>query len=396
MMLKLSHKRFENFLLLLIVIVLFFQSVLKNISFISNFALLLIALTQMYKMSRKARAFLMLTMLWVLMLLGYSLLIGNEMSNMFRFSIILFLVICAYLWKIDCVYFLKLLFIVSFIQILFLIGIEFFMFTLSVQEYSLIRNEVVRSAGIGDVFLYNDIYYKLELRGTQLLAFIYMLSYMFDIFPLKYRWFFRALYLIGTILAGNFAYQLVIVFFHVLLFLFPPGFPHLIARRFAIFFLLSILIGGIFFSWISFTMDEKSGDSSNIRIEQANVLLRDVSSNGTSLLFGSGLGHCPNVITTTRDYRNQKYYELQVLYFFNQLGLVNFTLLILVNVFLTFRCIKDTKFVFVYFCYLLYSSTNPYILDTTHIVVILSLTSALSLKSKENDKNKYYMCNRHI
>ena len=236
---------------------------------------------------------------------------------------------------------------------------------------------------MGDVFFYH-IYYKLELRGTPLLVFVYMLSYVVDIFPTKHIKKFRLLYFVGIILAGNFAYQLALLLFHIIKYIYEMiKDPSSRFRKIVFLFFMLILAGGVLADFISNTMEEKSDISNATRIDQAKVLIDDMSRNVMTLALGSGLGHTLEVETEFRDYHGNIYFELQSLYLMNQLGLVGFSLFLAVNLVLAFRCISYPKLLFVYSIYLLYACTNPYIWDTNHIIVIVSLLCA---KSKIDNK----------
>lgn len=120
------------------------------------------------------------------------------------------------------------------------------------------------------------------------------------------------------------------------------------------------------------------------RYDQAEVLMDNLSESATTFVLGQGLGNLVDVVTPFRDYSDMVYYELQALYFFNQMGVLNFVLFILVNIYLAFKTIRYPQLLFVYLCYVVYAVTNPYILDTIHFVVIISLV--ISSKIYENRK----------
>ena len=107
-----------------------------------------------------------------------------------------------------------------------------------------------------------------------------------------------------------------------------------------------------------------------------DVLFDDVARKPVTLFWGSGLGHTLEVKTPWRDYRGATYFELQTLYVFNQLGLINFMILVLANLFLAIKYIRKKELIMVYGVYVAYASTNPYIWDTNHVVVITALLCA--------------------
>ena len=376
MRILINRKSIEYTCWFAILLILFYQSVLQEYSIISNAALLVIAVLQFSRMGKEKMGILVCVTVWILFLIGYSVLLGNQISLAFRFGIILLLVIFSYLWKVDYVFFLKALFVSSFGLVIALFCLEGYMFTCSYDEYSMLRNNFFLANDMGDVFWW-DIYYKLELRGTPLIVFVYMLSYVADIFPHKFKVLYRILYFIASILAGNFAYQMALLIFHVSYYIMiSMCSPRTFAKKMFWFFVLLILLGGIASAFISSQMETKEEGSTPARVDQMEVLNNNMSESMSSFVFGTGLGNTIEKETFYRNYRGSIYYELQPLYFLNQLGWLNFFALIVTNIILSFRFIKRKELILVYCVYVLYASTNPYILDTTQIVVIVSLLCA--------------------
>ena len=191
---------------------------------------------------------------------------------------------------------------------------------------------------------------------------------------------------------------MAIVIFHVLFFIATVDirkkneFPKFLFGSFVIILLISFVFAPVFF----FSMEEKE-EGNTTRQDQLEVLMNDMSQSGISMLLGTGLGHTVEVKSKQRDYSGNTYYEIQSAYVLNQLGLVNFTILILMNIFLAFRYIKLKKLLIVYFVYVIYASTNPYMWDTTHIVVIVSLICCKSfIASYGKFREKCYLCPRPI
>ena len=91
--------------------------------------------------------------------------------------------------------------------------------------------------------------------------------------------------------------------------------------------------------------------------------------------------------TSFRDYTDNLYFEIQAMYFFNQLGLINSLIFISFLLFLAIKKIFYKDLLFMYLCYIVYATTNPYILDTTQIVVILIL---ISISNERKQKNRLY------
>lgn len=377
--------RIDNILWILILLILFFQCFLQKYSIISNVALLFIAIKQYPKMSKVKKGYIGLAIVWIILMIGYSVLHGNQVDLAARFGVIIFFILASYFWKTNIV-FLKALYYISFFLVIGLIGLEIYMFSLSESEYTFLRDHFFIANDMGDVFWWG-IYYKLELRGTPLVVFVYMLSYVADIFPNKYRKVLRILYFVAVVFAGNFAYQLALVLFHLLYYIQSSlRSPQLFMRRFFLLFVFSLFVGGVLLAYLSSQMETKKEGSAQARYDQVEVLLDDMAQSPLTVFLGSGLGHTVNAKTSVRDYREATYFEVQTIYFFNQLGLVNFTIFILINFILAFRYIKHKELILVYSVYAAYASTNPYIWDTNHVVVITSLLCAKSLiNSTRND-----------
>ena len=372
---------FERIAWWIVLFILFGQSILGRFSFLSNVALGYIAIRNYYLYPFYNNWYRFYIGAFLL-IMGYSFALGNSPLLVVRFALILFFIFFSYIWKVDYKIFFKYLVFFSAILVVGLICLEIFLLFSSMAEYEILRGFVIQN-NMGDVFFYH-LYYKLELRGTPLVVFVYMLSYVIDIFPTKYVKTFRLFYFVGIIFAGNFAYQLALLLFHIIKYVYEMiQNPSSRFRKIVFLFFMLILLGGVLTDFVSNTMEEKADISNATRIDQAKVLIEDMSRNVVTLVFGSGLGHTIEVETEFRDYHGNIYYELQSLYMMNQLGLLGFTLFFAVNLVLAFRCITYPRLLFVYGIYLLYACTNPYIWDTNHIIVIVSLLCA---KSKIDNK----------
>ncbi len=100
------------------------------------------------------------------------------------------------------------------------------------------------------------------------------------------------------------------------------------------------------------------------------------------------MGCTLNKQSSTRDYRESTYFEMQPLYFLDQLGIILFIFFIFLNLYLTIINFKYNLILLIYFCYIIYSFTNPYILDTNHFVVIIILNTIQFSKDNFNITNK--------
>lgn len=145
------------------------------------------------------------------------------------------------------------------------------------------------------------------------------------------------------------------------------------------------------FNYLIEVVKYKSMESNPVRIDQANVLINDLSENFGTALFGKGLGNTIDVTTQWRNYSNSIYYELQSLYILNQVGILFFVLYVTINIIIAKYIMKHTSVILAYFCYIFYALFNPYFLDTNHIVAIIVLLSLKKILDEKNILNNSYI-----
>jgi Kef-type K+ transport system membrane component KefB len=122
----------------------------------------------------------------------------------------------------------------------------------------------------------------------------------------------------------------------------------------------------------------------DVRYDQFDVLVNDFTKLNSDILFGTGLGHTLSVDSPVRDYTGNIYFEMQPIYVLNQLGFVVFSLYIFIHVILAKVFIREKELLLLYCCYVLYASSNPYIFDTSHFVVIVVLVSLRKIIDERN------------
>lgn len=329
------------------------------------------------------------------MLLGsYSIIMQNDVSLIIRFSLILFFVINAY--YINSAYLptnlFRYIFVISFPVCLSLIIFEVLLFSyFDDATISFFRHQALNRK-MGDIY-FSNFYYKIQLKGLAILPFIYMLSYVVDIFPYSYKQFFRFIYLLAILIAGNFAYMLAILFFHSLFYFTGIAKSKVFFRRICLYLVVALCVAIAFVPYALNVLEEKKDFSNALRIEQASLLIENMGENVVTFVCGQGLGNTLDKVTSFRDYREDIYYELQVLYFLNQLGTFPFLLFLIGNIVLVYKFMPSTKVKVVYLSYVFYAVTNPYIMDTTQVFVIIMLLLAqrqILNKSILNEKNN--MC----
>ncbi|ANQ15901.1 hypothetical protein BA891_01090 [Vibrio natriegens] len=325
-------------------------------------------------------------LLYVALLAIYSLFLGNSPFLILRFSILIFLInlplLVSKLTKSNYyVYFRYVYLIQVLVVISFEIALAFF---LSNNEYSFLRHYVINN-GWGDVYSYEGFFFRIQLLGNALIPFLFFLSYY------HYRSknnenksiIFVLFSFIGAVFCGNLTF-----FIAMFLFVFSYEVVTLkrklyVIQKYKVYFFSTVfLLSPIFLNYIfSMVLLKTDGDTSSMgmRYDQFNVLISDLNLNYLTLLFGNGLGHTLSVVSL-RDYTGDIYYELQSVYFLNQLGFINALLFFGLHLFLFFYRVKNVKLRLVYLFYLLYSSTNPYFLDTTQIVALIII---ISLSDKE-------------
>lgn len=358
----------------IILLFLVWQTFLASYSLISNLALVCLYIYNYGKLQIKERKIELLIVWGISFLVAYSFIMQNEVALIVRFALILFFVLGAYFIRLNYKVCLKRLFLISFSLCLFLIIAEIFLILFG-EEYAQVIRNYVQDRSIGDVYFYG-FYYKIQIKGNAIIPFIYMLSYASELFPLKRKTFIRFIYLVAIFIAGNFAYLLAVVAFHSVLYFYSIRNNSMLYKRLFIGFIILLTVGGGVLSYVDTVLEEKKEESNAIRIEQATLLLEDLSKNPITLLGGTGLGNTVDVTTHFRSYVGATYYELQVLYILNQLGVIPILLFILVNILFVFKYMPDTKIKMVYAGYILYAITNPYIIDTNQVVVIITLLSA--------------------
>jgi hypothetical protein len=336
------------------------------------------------RISSKSLYFFLLYLGWASFLLVYAIVLGNEFTNSIRFFIIITLIQLAFLVKTSKGY-VDVLIIFLVIQAMVLFGIHLALnIFFNIQTYLFLRI-FFQTQGWGDLYTYNGLFYNIQVLGNALLPFGFFISVHF--YRGIKRLIISSILLIGIFIAGNFAFFLGLFVFAVLTFFTSRNIP---TRWFAVGFgailLGSMILFAPILNYLGNTLEKKSEDSNPTRIDQTEVLWADLSSDPFSLVFGKGLGNTVDVKTKWRDYTDNLYFELQSIYFLNQLGLFNFLIFTLANALgvLIFFTHRYTKVIYV--SYLMYSFFNPYFLDTSHIVAILVLigfNEYLELKNRQ-------------
>ena len=346
-------------------------SSLMNLSLFGFFALQLNYILK--KSERNSLLFLLGFVGWGFIMLGYSSVIGNSLGNSFRFLTILILIQTAFFIKPNTKY-INILIGFLVLQSLFLISLHLVLNIFFNSSSYLFIRLFFQSQGWGDLYTYNGLFYNIQILGNALLpvgVFISIVYYS----GLKRKVITTILFL-GMMVAGNFAFILGFSVFLLLLFLVAKSYN---TRRFLTIAVMGLLLGFMAakpaLSYLNKTITNKSEESNPTRIDQSKVLWENLSENPINLVFGKGLGNTLKVKTKWRDYTDNIYFELQSLYFLNQMGFLNFLGFVVSNILCVIIFFRQPKVKVIYFAYIIYAFFNPYFLDTSHIVVIIALVS---------------------
>ncbi|EOA7354137.1 O146 family O-antigen polymerase [Escherichia coli] len=331
----------------------------------------------------------------------YSLYSGNDPVLILRFYIILILIIVSYYAAIKSISYINIFIFLAVTQAFVIIGLEAFMFlNFRFSDYSAIRNYFIDNQ-FGDIYTYNGFFYHIQIKGNALLLFSYMISfYLYNKTNNKLYLLSSMFLALAVLFCGNLAFYITFLI-HAFIFLFlrkARTYNQLLLKVF-----IFLITFGVFISYSGMEYLVKAYElkfqganfsSMGTRFDQFNVLIDDLFENVLTALVGQGLGNIINVQTAVRNYSDYIYYELQAVYFLNQLGVLLFLLFVIINVILTLKFIKPIELRIVYMLYILYALVNPYMLDTNHVVVVFILVSLSSIFSKGGDCS--YNGKKHI
>lgn len=316
--------------------------------------------------------------------LAYSIFIqSNQIILAIRFSTILSLIPLAFFVPDNDKYVKVFLFFVL-IHSVVIIFISIFLTFSPDPKFAVDLRQYVSDKGIGDIYTYNGWFYRVQLKGNPLIPIslfvftFYMKQEIKDY--IKY-----AIILLSVIIAGNLAFWIASLTFAFIGIIMKYGlvildFSKEQIRKFkykfyilvSFIFLLVLSIGIIY---IYQTIILKMESSIPTRLDQVFVLFMNLSETTITLFFGQGLGNTVDVVTEYRDYTGAYYYELQVIYILNQFGILMFSLFLFLKIYLVENIFSDKYIILIYLSYILYAVTNPYMFDSTNILVIILLIS---------------------
>ncbi|WP_449623168.1 hypothetical protein [Robertmurraya sp. Marseille-Q9965] len=331
---------------------------------------------------------LVIHFIFLFILLWYSIVVkDNEVGLAVRFFVILSLLIMAYFVP-KRKYLIDIFLIVTLVAALFLIGFEIYLMFQTDVYVARLRDKFIHN-GWGDFYTFNGLFYKIQIKGNSTLPFAFFVSLVY------FRDFFKKILVsgiifVGVLIAGNFAFLIAVAVFIVLYYILVSlRDTSLFITRFTILVLLSLVVLIPAKSYVEVELERKQEVSLSTRGDQFIVLVDDLSESGLDVLFGRGLGNTVDVKTNFRDYTGAFYYELQTLYILNQTGILYFLLFLGISTLLCIIFWRNKYVYLIYLTYLLYAITNPYLFDTTHIIVIIVLNS-LALELRKTQKQQSY------
>ncbi len=369
--------------------VLFFLSLVlltRQVPFIEYISILGICVTTLIISLNGNKLFLekciIFNGLLLFFLLIYALAVGNNLYIAIKYFFILLIIPIAYLSQPKYI-FIKIFQTLIFIQAFLIIVIEVYLLLFFDDANYLELRTFLSDRNWGEIFRPYGLLWNIGIRGSALLPFAFMLSFLTNTSK-----FYRAIILIACIFCGNIAYLLSIAIFIFI-------FYHKLSKKsyYSNLFIAMILLI-IFYDNISNVIEVKNEYSNFIRLEQLNILILQIFDKFYTPYLGSGLGYNINVLTDSRLYEYD--FELIWAYITNQTGFIYSIYFVLLNIYLTKKYITNYYLILAYICYLIYASINPQMLDSNHIIVILLLLSAKGYISQNS--NKVFngkLCNLH-
>lgn len=387
MLSKISYNDIKTICWWTINIILVWTAILKPFTFFSNIAVFILSIYAWKNLSINNKKILQIAILIIAGLSGYSIILQNQPSNIVRFALIIYFICIAYYIKLPRHLVEKGLkwTTIPYCVLLILFEIYLILFFDS-SNLPTLRFTTV-SKGIGDIYPKYGFFYAIQLVGTAAIPFVFMLS-LVDQNLFRYnRNKYRLLLLAGVITAGNFGYIVAIALFILFLNLRNKMTYKKWLNRIIIVCIALIVIGPSTVKFVEDTWESKKEESNATRLDQTNVLIKNMSDNLMTVFFGKGLGNQVNVKTKFRDYSDSQYFELQTLYFLNQMGIIPFVAFVLFNLWATIKFVRNYKLRLLYLAYIIYSVTNPYILNTNQIVVIITLVSLGFVHNNKSNNN---------
>jgi hypothetical protein len=354
-----------------------------------------------WKSQKYLKFLFMLNILFLTALLIYSIVIEkNNLSLAIRFFTILVLMLAVFFLPAKKEY-VKIFIVFSVIHSVVLILFEIYILLIGGPDFAEYIRGKVMNMGMGDIYTYNQYFYRIQIKGNPVLPIAFLVSlFAIQTKPIKIS--VASLLFVGTIVAGNLAFILAIVFFFctywIVLFFLNQKVAAFLKNTFnsrkriimliGLFLVILLSATIVLFPYLKEVLVRKMEYSIPARFDQVSHLIDDLMESPITLLFGQGLGNIINVISDYRDYRNAYYFELQTIYVLNQVGVLYFSLFLITKIIFIIKFWRNKLLYLLYLSYILYAFTNPYLFDTTNILVLIVLSSLGKLYLKEGNNSE--------
>lgn len=334
-------------------------------------------------------------------MLVYSIVIeDNSVSLAIRFYVILILLLSAFFLPPKKIY-VTIFIGLAVLHSVLLIGFETYIVFLGDPDFSGYIRSKVMEYGFGDIYTFNQYFYRIQIKGNPVLPIAFLVS-LYAIESKRLKIAAASLLFVGTIVAGNFAFILAIVFYLgmycVILFFSNQKVSAYLKKLFSSrkriltmtgsLLLVLVLVGALVFPYLNELFILKMQVSIPTRFDQVYHLIVSLIESPITLLFGQGLGNVINVISDYRDYRTYYYFELQTIYIINQVGILYFLVFLFTKITYVIKFWNNKYIYLLYLSYVVYAFTNPYLFDTTNIVVLIVLSSLGKLYLKEGNNSE--------
>lgn len=351
------------------------------------------------KLEKKYKNLTIFYVLLITSLLIKSLLNSNiALSYSIHTYITCLLLIISFFYPKDKRIF-KIFVFVMLLHALFIIGLELFLIVKNSPEFDSIFRNYILTNGFGDVYTRNGIYYRIIIKGNELLPVAYLVMHKYKS---KKANIIKGIFILSILISGNLAYFIAIGLFLILNDLFiDKKYSSKIIKFFNIENQKKIIVIGVVLLVLGFIaykpvkskieniIELKSQYSIPARFDQIEVLIDDMNS-GKDYILGKGLGSTVTAVTKYRNYTGNRYFEMQWIYFFYQMGAIAFGILIILSIILSIKYMRNKLTILIYLTYIIYGITNPYTFNLTHIIVIILLTTYdVQLKEENNNKVNY-------
>lgn len=371
------------FLFFLVFFIITRQVPFSNYSVIANIALVVLILG-LIGSKRNNLVNISFISLWLSFLALYSLYLGNNFELIIHFMLAIILLLASNFSHNIPKGILKIFFILIVFQSFFLIVMEIVLNLFYNESSYLLLRETFNDKGWGDLYTYNGYFYRVQLKGNALIPVAFFLTFIREVKDyIKYVNFYRVVLFGGICIAGNFAFWISTLFFLIGCSLF---FGKNKVIKLILVLGLMISTSGLIFNYVSDALLRKV-DSLGTRSDQYVVLIDELTRNVYYFIFGSGLGSTLSIRTSFRDYTGNIYFELQSIYYIYQLGILNSIIFFALMVYLALKKIYYKDLLFIYVVYVSYALSNPYFLDTNHIVLIIVLRLVYEIRKKNRLHN---------